>query len=90
MFQNEVLIMQLQKPMVFSILLWSPMAFFDIFRLFIGVILFHVIVFIVFAGEFLFVFMEVINVTFFPEEGLEIVSGLDFLLMSKKDAMRIG
>lgn len=90
MFQNEVFVMQLQKPMVLSILLWSPMAFFDIFRLFIGVILFHLIVFIVFAGEFLFVFVEVINVAFFPEEGLEIVSGLDFLLMSKEDAMRIG
>ena len=88
--QNEVLVMQLQKPMVLSILLCSPMAFFEICRFFIGVVFFHVVAFIVFVCEFLFVFMEVVDLVFFSEEGLEIVSGLGFLLMSEKEAMRIG
>lgn len=34
--------------------------------------------------------MQVINVTFFPEERLEVVSGLDFLLMSEENAVGIG
>jgi hypothetical protein len=90
MLQDEVFVMQLQKPVVFSILLWSPMAFFDIFGLFVGVVWFQTIVFYVFVNELFFVFMKVVDVAFFSEEGLEIVSGLDFLLMSEKNSMGIG
>jgi hypothetical protein len=41
------------------------------------------------VNEFLFVFMQIVDVAFFSEEGLEIVSGLDFLLMSEENSMRI-
>ena len=36
-------------------------------------------------NDFLFVFVKVVDVAFFSEEGLEIVSGLDFLLMSEEN-----
>ena len=49
-----------------------------------------IIVFIVFVDEFLFVFMKVVNVAFFSKQGLEVVSGLNFLLMCEEDSMGIG
>ena len=34
--------------------------------------------------------MKVVNVAFFSEQGLEVVSGLNFLLMCEEDSMGIG
>lgn len=48
------------------------------------------IVFHVFTGEFLFVLVDVVNVTFFSKKGLEIVGCLDLLFMSEENSMRIG
>ena len=90
MLDNEVFVMELKEPKVLLILLRSPMAFFEIFRLLIGVILLLVIALNVFVASFLFVFVEVIDLTFLSEKALEIISGLNFMLMIQEDAVRIG
>jgi hypothetical protein len=67
MLQNKVFVMQIQKPMVLLILLRSPMTFFYIFRLFIRIVAFEVLILDVFAIHFLFVFIYVVEVAFFSK-----------------------
>ena len=84
MLVNELFIVKFQKPMIFTILLRSPVSFFYIFTLFLCIIDYWRVLAFIFCDKFLFILVKIVKLTFFPEKVLEIVRGLDFLLMCQK------